>query len=77
VLAYRWAGEDYEEVQVEIGLQSSNRVEVLSGLSEGDEISSEAGRKYREFRDREAKAEAEAETNKEETEAPAKREVAR
>ena len=62
VLAYRWAGEEYEEVRVEIGLQSSNRLEIVSGLTEGDEVSSEAGKKYKEFRDKEAKAEAEAET---------------
>jgi HlyD family secretion protein len=61
VLAYKWIGEDYEEVRVEIGLQSSNRVEILAGLNEGDEVSSEAGKQYKEFRDKEAKAKAEAE----------------
>ncbi len=61
VLAYKWIGEDYEEVRVEIGLQSSNRVEILTGLSEGDEVSSEAGKKYKESRDKEAEAKAEAE----------------
>jgi HlyD family secretion protein len=74
VLAYKWIGEDYEEVRVEIGLQSSNRVEILTGLSEGDEVSSEAGKKYKEFRDKEAKAEAKA---KAETEAPDKKEADR
>ncbi len=62
VLAYRWKGEDFEEVRIELGLQSSNRVEILSGLNDGDEVSSEAGKKYKELRDKEAKAEAEAET---------------
>lgn len=76
VLAYRWAGEEYEEVRVEIGLQSSNRLEVVSGLTEGDEVSSEAGKKHKEFRDKEAKAEAEAKA-KAEAEAPAKKEADR
>jgi HlyD family secretion protein len=72
VLSYRWTGGEFEEVRVELGLQSSNRVEILSGLSAGDEVSSEAGKKYKEFRDKEAKAEAKAET-----EAPAKKEADR
>jgi multidrug efflux pump subunit AcrA (membrane-fusion protein) len=70
VLAYKWTGEDFEEVRVEIGLQSSNRLEIVSGLSEGDEVSSEAGKQYKEFRDKEAKAEAKA---KAEDGAPAKK----
>jgi HlyD family secretion protein len=53
VLAYRWDGAEYEEMRVEVGLQSSNRVEILAGLEEGDEISTDAGSKYKEFRDRE------------------------
>jgi len=65
VLAYRWKGEDFEEVRIELGLQSSNRVEILSGLNDGDEVSSEAGRKYKELRDKEAEAEAETPDKKE------------
>jgi HlyD family secretion protein len=53
VLAYRWNGTEYEEIRVEVGLQSSNRVEILAGLEEGDEVSTEAGKKHKEFRDRE------------------------
>jgi hypothetical protein len=49
-------------------------VEILTGLSEGDEVSSEAGKKYKEFRDKEAKAEAKA---KAETETPDKKEADR
>jgi HlyD family secretion protein len=60
VLSYRWDGEEFSEVRVEVGLQSSNRVEILSGLDLGDEVSSEAGKKYKEFRDKEAESEAEA-----------------
>ncbi|MFA9454432.1 MAG: efflux RND transporter periplasmic adaptor subunit [Candidatus Aminicenantaceae bacterium] len=62
VLAYRWKAEDFEEIRIELGLQSSNRVEILSGLNDGDEVSSEAGKKYKEFRDKEAKVQTEAET---------------
>jgi HlyD family secretion protein len=62
VLAYRWKGEDFEEVRIELGLQSSNRAEIQSGLNDGDEVSSEAGKKYKEFRDKETKAQAKAET---------------
>jgi HlyD family secretion protein len=50
VVAYRWTGAEYEEVKVEVGLESSNRVEILSGLAEGDETSLEAAQKYKEFR---------------------------
>ncbi|MGB2907324.1 MAG: efflux RND transporter periplasmic adaptor subunit [Candidatus Aminicenantaceae bacterium] len=70
VLAYRWKAEDFEEIRIELGLQSSNRVEILSGLNDGDEVSREAGKKYKEFRDKEAKVQTEAET-------PEKKEVDR
>jgi multidrug efflux pump subunit AcrA (membrane-fusion protein) len=76
VLAYRWTGEDFEEMRVEVGLQSSNRLEILSGLSEGDEVSSEAGKKYKEFREKEAEAEADAKAEAE-AETPVKKEAGR
>lgn len=53
VVAYTWADDEYNEVRPEIGLESSNRVEILSGLSEGDEVSQEASKKFKEFRDKE------------------------
>jgi HlyD family secretion protein len=52
VVAYKWNGTDYEEVKVEVGLESSNRVEILSGLAEGDVIFLEAAQKYKEFREK-------------------------
>lgn len=58
VLAYLWNGEIYQEIRVEGGLQSSNRLEITSGLKDGDEVSSEAANKYKEFRAKEAKEKA-------------------
>jgi RND family efflux transporter MFP subunit len=57
VLAYPWTGEEYEEIRIEVGLESSNRVEIVGGLTEGQEVSAEAGKKYKEFRDRESQEE--------------------
>ena len=54
VLAYLWNGESYEEIRVEVGLQSSNRLEITGGLKEGDEVSGDAANKYKEFRAKEA-----------------------
>ena len=55
LVAYKWSENEYQEVRVEIGLESTNRVEILSGLVEGDEVSLEASTKYKEFRDEEEK----------------------
>lgn len=55
LVAYKWSGEEYQEVRVGIGLESNNRVEILAGLFEGDEVSLEASAKYKEFRDKEKK----------------------
>ncbi|MCK4967257.1 hypothetical protein KAS50_09500, partial [bacterium] len=52
---YKWEGEKFNEVKVEIGLESTNRVEIVSGLTEGDEVSIEAGKKFKEFHKREKK----------------------
>jgi len=56
LVAYKWSEDEYQEVRLEIGLESSNRVEILSGLVIDDEVSLEAGTKYKEFRDEEEKA---------------------
>lgn len=53
VVAYKWMGTEYQEIRVDVGLESSNRVEILSGVAEGDEISLEAAQKYKEFREKE------------------------
>lgn len=53
LVAYKWSENDYQEVRVEIGLESNNRIEILSGLVEDDEVSLEASKKYKEFRDKE------------------------
>ena len=58
-VVYRWEGEDFKEVRIETGLESSTRIEIISGLSEEDEVSLEASMRYKEFRDKESKAEAE------------------
>ena len=55
LVAYKWSENDYQEVQVEIGLESNNRVEILAGLVEDDEVSLEASKKYKEFQDKEKK----------------------
>ena len=55
LVAYKWSENDYQEVQVEIGLESNNRIEILSGLVEDDEVSLEASQKYKEFQDKEKK----------------------
>ncbi len=55
LVAYKWSEDEYQEVRLEIGLESSNRVEILSGLVIDDEVSLEAGIKYKEFRDEEKK----------------------
>ena len=55
LVAYKWSENEYQEVRVEIGLESNNRVEILSGLVKDDEISLEASNKYKEFRDEEKK----------------------
>jgi HlyD family secretion protein len=67
VVAYKWTGSEFQEVKVEVGLESSNRVEILSGVEEGDEISLDAAQKYKEFREEEEK-EKEAKTVKQEEE---------
>lgn len=67
VVAYKWTGTEYEEVKVEVGLESSNRVEILSGLAEGDVVSLEAAQKYKEFQKKEEQEKAE-ETVKQESE---------
>ncbi len=67
VVAYKWTGSEFQEVKVEVGLESSNRVEILSGIAEGDEISLDAAQKYIEFREEEEK-EKEAKTVKQEEE---------
>ncbi len=59
VAAYKWNGTEYEEVKVEVGLESSNRVEILSGLAEGDVVSLEAAQKYKEFQKKEEQEKAE------------------
>jgi len=56
LVAYKWDEDEYREVRVEIGLESTNRVEILSGLVIDDEVSLEASIKYKEFRDEEEKA---------------------
>ncbi len=61
VLAYSWNGEEYEEIRIEVGLESNNRVEILSGLTEGQEVSTEAGKRFKEFRDRETQEKQKAE----------------
>ncbi|MFC1558514.1 efflux RND transporter periplasmic adaptor subunit [candidate division KSB1 bacterium] len=53
IVAYKWDEEKYKEIVVEIGLESSNRVEILDGLKEDDEVSVDAGKKYKEFRKKE------------------------
>lgn len=53
VVAFKWTGTEYQEIRVEVGLESSNRVEILSGVAEGDIISLEAAQKYKEFREKE------------------------
>jgi RND family efflux transporter MFP subunit len=50
IVAYKWTGTEFEEVKVEVGLESSNRVEILSGVEEGDVVSLDAAQKYKEFR---------------------------
>jgi HlyD family secretion protein len=55
VVAYKWTGTEFQEMKVEVGLESSNRVEILSGVTEGDEISLNAAQKYKEFREEEEK----------------------
>ena len=50
VVVYKWTGTEFQEIKVEVGLESSNRVEILSGVAEGDVISLEAAQKYKEFR---------------------------
>jgi len=62
VVAYKWIDDKYQEVRIDVGLESSNRAEVISGLNEGDEISLEAAKKFKEFRSKEKKGE---ETGKE------------
>lgn len=49
VVAYQWLDGKYKEIRIETGLQSSSRAEIVSGLREGDEVSLEAGKKYKEF----------------------------
>ena len=56
LVAYKWSENEYQEVRVEIGLESTNRVEILSGLVLDDEVSLEASIKYKEFREEEEKA---------------------
>jgi HlyD family secretion protein len=53
LVAYKWSENDYQEVRVEIGLESKNRIEILIGLVEDDEVSLEASKKYKEFQDKE------------------------
>ncbi len=53
LVAYLWGEDEYQEVRVEIGLESTNRVEILSGLVLDDEVSLEASTKYKEFREKE------------------------
>lgn len=53
LVAYKWVENEYQEVRVEIGLESNNRVEILAGLDIDDEASLEASKKYKEFRDKE------------------------
>jgi HlyD family secretion protein len=67
VVAYKWTGTEFEEVKVEVGLESSNRVEILSGVAEGDVVSLEAAQKYKEFRKKEEQEKA-AKTVKQEDE---------
>lgn len=55
VVAYKWTAEKYQEIRVKLGLESSNKVQVLSGLNKGDEVSLEASKKFKEFRDKEEK----------------------
>lgn len=55
LVAYKWSDNEYHEVRVEIGLESNNRVEIISGLVEDDEASLEASKKYKEFYDKEKK----------------------
>lgn len=59
LVAYKWSEDEYKEVRVEIGLESTNRVEILSGLVLDDEVSLEASTKYKEFRDKEEEAKGE------------------
>jgi len=56
LVAYLWGEDEYQEVRIEIGLESTNRVEILSGLVLDDEVSLEATTKYKEFREKEEKA---------------------
>ncbi len=56
LVAYKWSENEYQEVRVEIGLESTNRVEILSGLVLDDEVSLEASVKFKEFREEEEKA---------------------
>ena len=66
LVAYQWIENEYQEVRVEIGLESNNRVEILVGFVEDDEVSLEASKKYKEFRDKEE--EVKEEDNKTKTE---------
>ncbi len=59
LVAYKWSEDEYQEIRIEIGLESTNRVEILSGLVLDDEVSLEASVKYKEFREEEEKAEEE------------------
>ena len=49
IVAFKWADEKYIETRVELGLESNNRVEIISGLKEGDEVTVEASKKFQEF----------------------------
>ncbi|MCL5019683.1 MAG: hypothetical protein M1426_04300, partial [Patescibacteria group bacterium] len=55
VVAYQWLAGKYKQIRMEVGLQSSSRVEIISGLREGDEVSLEAGKKYKELHKKEKK----------------------
>ena len=68
VVAYKWEEDEFHEILIDLGLESSNRVEILSGLSDGDEVTLEAGKKFKEFRDKEKKEEEEEKKKKEENE---------
>ncbi len=50
LLVYRWEGDRYEQVAIVGGLESSNRVEILDGLTPGDEVYRDAAQKYQEIR---------------------------
>lgn len=49
IVAYKWENDKFNEAKIKIGLESSNKIEIISGLQEGDEVSMEAEKKFKDI----------------------------